>query len=338
MSASAIVALVAAVLAVAAAVATALLLRREQERARTLEAEIERGKARFDEVVAREIEERAAELDQRLRMASAESLSALLEEERRITDERRRDVVERERDATARLADALTAAERRVEERLAGWSSDVEQLQEAIASELSRIHQRLGQVTVEVEAKIADEAERAQSAIDEQRELTVKLRDDLAHQARETAKAGTAELEQHAAERRRALREVADRLRLRERELQEQVEHALTEGMQRIASQAGDVEQRQLEQLRRVVSREASRYSEAAAQQFDATFRSAREEAARRLGRELDLAIDRFVREGEGALAERIEHLTSLAAQRIEMRLEEVMRRLDQLGDRVGLG
>jgi hypothetical protein len=335
---AAVVAVIAAGLAVAAAVGAALLLRREQGRTRTLEQELERGKAAFDEVVARELEERAAELDQRLRIARAESLSTLIDEERRITDERRRDVVERERDATARLADALTGAERRMEERLAGWSSDVEQLQEAIASELSRIHQRLGQVTGEVEAKIADESERADSAIDEQRELTRRLREDLARQAEEIAKAGTAELEQHAAERRRALQEVADRLRVRERELHEQVERALADGMQRIASQAGDVEHRQLEQLRRVVSREASRYSEAAAQQFDATFRSAREEAARRLGRELDLAIDRFVREAEGALAERIEHLTSLASQRVEMRLEEVNRRLDQLGDRVGTG
>src|SRR5690349_14886899 len=121
---AAVVAVIAAGLAVAAAVGAALLLRREQGRTRTLEQELERGKAAFDEVVARELEERAAELDQRLRIARAESLSTLIDEERRITDERRRDVVERERDATARLADALTGAERRMEERLAGWSSD----------------------------------------------------------------------------------------------------------------------------------------------------------------------------------------------------------------------
>jgi uncharacterized protein YukE len=189
-------------------------------------------------------------------------------------------------------------------------------------------------VTGEVEAKIADEAERSQAAIDEQRELIARLRDDLARQAQQVVRDAAAELEQHAAERRRALQEVAERLRRREQDLQEQIEHELTEAMQRISSHLGDVEHRQLEQLRRVVSREAGRYSEAAAQQFDATFRSAREEAARRLGRELDLAIDRFIREAEGVLSERIEHLVAGAVQRVDSRLEELTRRLDELGAR----
>jgi hypothetical protein len=140
-SAAAIVALVAAVIAVLAAAAAATQLRRARERTRTLTQELERGRASFDAIVTQEIEERAAELEQRLRLARAESLSALGDEERRITDERRRDVVERERDASARLAAALTAAEQRVEQRLSGWGTDVEQLQESLASELSRISQ-----------------------------------------------------------------------------------------------------------------------------------------------------------------------------------------------------
>ena len=123
------------------------------------------------------------------------------------------------------------------------------------------------------------------------------------------AAAAAADLEAHGIERRKALQELADRLRLRERELQEQIDREQAEAMQRVAAQLGDVEHRQLEQLRRTVSREATGYAEAAAQQFDTTIRAAREEAARRLGRELDLAVERFAREAEGVLAERVEHV-----------------------------
>jgi hypothetical protein len=46
----------------------------------------------------------------------------------------------------------------------------------------------------------------------------------------------------------------------------------------------------------------ATKLRRAAAQQFDTTI-ARREDAARRLGRELDLAVERFVREAEGVLA-----------------------------------
>src|SRR5439155_898367 len=103
---------------------------------------IEDGRARFDEVVARELETRAVELERALALARAEALSALTAEERRIGEERRRDVAERERDATAKLGDALTATQSQVEQRLAGWASDLEKLQEHLAQELQRIAQR----------------------------------------------------------------------------------------------------------------------------------------------------------------------------------------------------
>src|SRR5207253_1901082 len=80
---------------------------------RTFEQEIERAKARFDDIVAHEIEQRGIELEQALKIARAEALSAHVEEERRITEERRRDVAERERDASARLLATLTESEAR---------------------------------------------------------------------------------------------------------------------------------------------------------------------------------------------------------------------------------
>lgn len=304
------------------------------KRNRTFDEELARAKAAFDETIAREIEQRAEELEQTLKLARAESVSALAEEERRITEERRRDVAEREREASARLAEALSAAERRVEERLSSWGADLEALQESLAAELARVGQRLSQLTAESEAKIAEEADRLGASFDEHRALIGKLRDDVERSAQEVAKAAVADLDQHAHERRQALHEVSDRLRRRERELQEQIDREINEAIQRIGVQLGDIEHRQIEQLKRTVSREATRYAEAAAQQFEGTFRSAREEAAKRLGRELDLAVERFAREAEGVLAERVDHLADSAVQRVDDRLDELTRRLDQLGTR----
>ena len=118
-------------------------MRFSRSRNRTPDEELEHAKAKFDEIVAHEIEQRAADLEQTLALARAESLTALLDEERRITEERRRDVAERERDASAKLAETLNGAQRRVDERLAGWGTDLEQLQESLAGELARIGQRL---------------------------------------------------------------------------------------------------------------------------------------------------------------------------------------------------
>src|SRR5436190_13562800 len=193
MSAAAIIAVVAALVSAVAAAGTLSLLQRARARNRTLEEELERGKALFDEVVAREVEQRAAELEQTMKLARAESLSALVEEERRITEERRRDVGERERDASARLVQALTEAERRVDERLSVWASDLGQLQDSLAGELATIGQRLSHFATDADAKINDEAERLQSAIDEHRALIGRLLEELDRAAQEVAKTANAE-------------------------------------------------------------------------------------------------------------------------------------------------
>jgi hypothetical protein len=307
---------------------------RSRSRDRTPDEELERAKAKFDEIVAHEVEQRAADLERTLALARSESLSALVQEELRITEERRRDVAERERDASTKLAEALNEAQRRVEEKLAGWGTDLEHLQESLAGELARIGQRLTLLTADAEGKIVEEADRLQGFVDEHRGLIGKLRDDLERAAQEVARAAATDLEQHAAERRGALHEVADRMRRRERDIQEQIERELGEAVERIGTQLGDVEHRQLEQLRRVVSREATRYAEAAAQQIEVTIRSAREEAAKRLGRELDLAVERFAREAEGVLAERVEHLADSAVRRVNARLQELAQRVDELSAR----
>jgi len=325
------------VLAVLALGATFLMLRRVRGHSQLLDDAITRGKARFDEIVARELELRATELEQALALARSESLAALAEEERRIVDQRRRDVAERERDATARLGDALTATQQTVEQRLSGWSIDLDRLQERFATEVLRLASQQEQRTAETERRLTDEADHLQVAIDEQRLLVARTREELQRMARDLLQETTGELEQYAADRRRALQEIEERLRAREHGLQERIEREQSEAMQRVGAVLGDVEHRQIEQVRRVVSREATRFAEAAAVQFEQTIKTAREDAARRLRRELDLAIERFAREANGVIAEQVEQVARGAVQQVEARLASMPETLERQHDeRVG--
>ena len=107
----------------------------------------------------------------------------------------------------------------------------------------------------EVELAIAQEAERLQGLIDDNRALVARVRTELERSTQEVARAAGGDLEQHAADHRRALQEVSDRLRIREQELNEQIAREQADVMQRIAASLGEVEQRQVEQLRRTVAR-----------------------------------------------------------------------------------
>jgi uncharacterized protein YukE len=185
----------------------------------------------------------------------------------------------------------------------------------------------------ETEAKIGKAAEGVQGQVDEQRQLLARLRSELAGSAQQLMQSANAELEQHAAERRRALHEVAERLRKRERDLHEIAEREANDAAQRVQISIGDVERRQVEQLQRIVGRETQRFAEAATQQFDTQIKTAREEAARRLSRELDLAVERFSREAEGVLTERLNHVSDAAAARVEERLARLRSGLERQRD-----
>ncbi|MGH3002079.1 MAG: hypothetical protein ACRDM1_05355 [Gaiellaceae bacterium] len=333
MSVAAIVAVVAAVVALVALSGCVLVLRRTRGHQRALEREIDRGKAEFDAVVAHEAELRTEELARILSRLRADALSELAGEERRIAEERRRDVAEREGEAAARLGDQLVAVQRAVEQRLGGWATDVEKLQEGLTDELRRLEARHRQAMAEIESRIGQDAEGLQGQIDEQKQLISKLRAELMRAAEDVTQQASTELEQHASERRRALQDVAERLRKRESDLKELVEREGNDAAQRIQIALGDIERRQIEQLQRLVNRETTRYSEAAAQQFDSATRSAREEAARRLSRELDLAVERFAREAEGVLTERLNHVSDAAAQRVEDRLARLRAALERQRD-----
>jgi uncharacterized protein YukE len=333
MTAATIIAIAAAAVGLLALAGSVLVLRKVRAHQQLLEREIERGKGAFDEVVAREVQQRAVELEQTLARQRADSLSHLAEEERKIADERRRDVLERERDAGTRLGEQLTEVQRSVELRLTDWASDVEQLQEGLNEELRRIEARQRQLMSETEAKIGKAAEGVQGQVDEQRQLLARLRSELAGSAQQLMQSANAELEQHAAERRRALHEVAERLRKRERDLHEIAEREANDAAQRVQISIGDVERRQVEQLQRIVGRETQRFAEAATQQFDTQIKTAREEAARRLSRELDLAVERFSREAEGVLTERLNHVSDATAARVEERLARLRSGLERQRD-----
>jgi hypothetical protein len=278
---AAITAVAAAVLAVAALLASIAVLRKVRQQQRQLEREVDRGKEEFDRVVGQELEQRTEELSRILARSRADAMSLLADEERRIAEERRRDVAERERDASARLGEQLVAVQRAVEQRLGDWNNDVAKLQEGLADELKRLEAKQRQLMTEIESRIGQDADGLQTQIEEQRQVIARLRTELAVSAKEVTQQAAAELEQHSAERRRALQDVAERLRKRERDLQEIVEREGNDATQRIQLAFADIERRQIDQMQRLVTRETTRYSEAASQQFDTAIRTAREEAAR---------------------------------------------------------
>jgi hypothetical protein len=291
--------------------------------ARRTDEQIARAQGRLSMVIAREAEERSADLERTLARTRADSTSLLAEQERRLAEERRAEAAERSRSAADELMQALTKAQQQVETRLQSWVDDLDRAQHGVAEQLAQLAQRQKQLISEAEARIAADAERLEAESEQQRAGVVKLRDDLARTTQEAVEAGNAELESFASERRRALHELNERLRRRERQLTELVEREETEAVRRIQASFADVERRQLEQLERIVSRATSSYSDAATQQFSDTVKSAREAAATRLSRELDRAVQAFAREAQTVLAERLAQVGDAGAQRLERRLAQ---------------
>jgi hypothetical protein len=126
---------------------------------------------------------------------------------------------------------------------------------------------------------------------------------------------------------------MSQRLKARERQMAERVEREETDVVRRIQARFVDIERRQVEALERTTKQAASRFAEAAALQFDAAVKSAREDAARRLARELDRAVHMFAREAESVLAERMAQVADTGTQRVEKRLLQVTAGLERQRD-----
>lgn len=315
------------------AASAALLLQRALVRTVAMDANLEEAQATLRALVARETAANAAELERSLARARADSVSLLAEEERRIADERRREFAEREREIAASLTEALTATQTQVEQRLAGWAQDLDRAAEMTKARIAELAQRQKQLVSEVDVRLAADAERLAADSEEQRAAVQRLRAELDKTLDEVLAGAHNEVDTHAADRRRALHELDERLRRRERELLERVEREEGEVAQRIRSGFEEVERRQIEQVARTVERATTAHSEEAAQQFAALVKSSREGAARRLSRELDRAVEVFAREAEGVLAERLAHVGDAGAQRLETRLAEATKALERQRD-----
>ena len=308
----------------AALEAATLGLQRLLERARRLDEELQEAEARFDAVVSAEARARAAELERTLARARADSLSKLVAEERKIGEERRLALSERERRASAELSEALGQVEQRVAHRLAELSTDLERTEQALSTQLKALADRQKQLMSQAEARLVLETERLDAASEAQRERLSALEAQFSRTAGEIAQAGQEELESHERDRRRALHEVAERLRQRERELRERIAAEEAEAIQRIQAGFADIERRQLDQLKRVVERTAASFSEAVSKQFADAIRNARDDAAQRLSRELDRAVQHFAKEAQSVLAERLAHVADAGGQRLERKLSQI--------------
>jgi hypothetical protein len=315
------------------AVLGALALRTGLAKAGAIDDQLERVRDEIDAVVSRELAARAEELEHSLARARADAQSAFADDQRRLAEERRRLTSENEGRLRSELVDALVATQQQVERRLSAWTADLERAEQALSAQLSELVRRQRDLIASAEARISAEAERLTATDEEQRTAIVRLRDELARSVHEAAAAADAELESHATERRRALHEVAERLRARERDFAQRIEREQAEAARRIQSTFADVERRQVEQLERTLNRAAERFSDAAAQQFEGSVKAAREDAARRLSRELDRSVQMFAREGESLLAERLAQVGDAGGMRLEKRLAQVAAALERQRD-----
>jgi hypothetical protein len=305
------------------ATVAAIGIRRGVLHARGVEAEVENAEARLAAIVTRDADERAAELERVLARARAESISLIVDEERRIVESRRANIAQREELSARELSDALAETQRRVEQRLAEWSEDLERAQANLFEQLQRLAGRQRRLIAEAEERLAAGAERLEAESEGQRGALVKLREEVERAAEQAIATARAELETHTIERRQALNELTERLRKRENELRGGIEREQTEALQTIENTFKDVERRLVERLERIVQRTTAQHVDAASLQFADEIKRSREASAQRLSRELERAVESFANEAEGLMSQRLANVGQGATQRLERRLAD---------------
>jgi hypothetical protein len=311
----------------------AILLRRALKRVAATDARLAEAQADLVATVEREKATLAKEVELTLARARADSRSLLEQQERQIAEERRTLVAEREHDATAALGDKLTQVQAQTEQRLAGWSQDLDRIADATKLRITELEQRQQQLLRELELRLTADADRLSAESDEQRAGVTRLRAELNRTLDDALNLVRSELETHAADRRRALHELESRMAGRERALTEQAQREEADAIQRVRSGFEDLSRRQIEQLERAVDRAVASHAEEAAQRFAQLVKTSREDAAKRLARELDRAVSTFSREAETVLAERLAHVGDAGAQRIESRVSNVSKELERRQD-----
>jgi hypothetical protein len=179
--------------------------RKRVQRIEHIEAELDRARDELARVIRDETAKSAGEIQRLLARERADSLSRLEAEERKIAEERRRDVLEREREAGADLSAKLGAANERMEQRFARWSADLDRTKQSLTAELAKLAERQKVLVRQAEERLQADREK----LDETGQLQVaavqKLREELQRAAETAGQELRAELDAHAAERRRAL-------------------------------------------------------------------------------------------------------------------------------------
>ena len=299
-------------------------LARGLERVREVESLAETARDDLARFVETETKERVLELERLVARERANTSHQLSEQERRLAEERR-DAVERQAErARIELTQAVSAVQERLERRLLAWAADLDRGQRELEAHLTKLGQRQREAVAAYEARLEADAERVEAASEEQRLALLKLREALQRLGTEFLDEGRSEIEIHAAERRRALHEVGERMRNRERALREQIDREEVDARNRLSAGLADVEKRHLAALERAFDRAATRLSEYAEKQFDAQIRESREKAAERLSRELEKGIEQFARQAEKEVSDRITEIAKQTAEGLQRRIAEV--------------
>jgi hypothetical protein len=290
--------------AIVAAAALWIALWRTRERAAQTDTIIAAARTEIQAAVRDETTAHVEEIRRTLARERADTMSQLAAEERRLGEERRSIVADRERRVSEGLSDTLADVERRLDERLQGVADDLDRAERHLEAQLARLTQRQQQAIADVEARIEREAAELGTTSDEQRRAVVRLREELERAAASAVTEALDELEAHTIERRRSVEEITERLRIREAAIAEGIEQAETDARARLELTLIEFERRQTERLERVSEREIERHAQVAATAFDERMREIREDAATRLSRELDRAVETMMRE---ELARRLE-------------------------------
>ena len=275
----------------------------------------------------------AKELELTLARARADSRSLLEEQERQIAEERRTPSRSGSTTRRRRSATKLNQVQAQIEQRLAGWSQDLDRAAEATKTRIAELEQRQQQVLREIELRLAPTPSGSRPRARSSAPRWPGSAPSSTARSRTRSALVRSELDVHAADRRRALHELEERLARRERELAEQSQREEVDAVQRVQAGFEDVSRRQVEQLERAVDRAVASYADEAAQQFAQLVKTSREDAAKRLARELDRAVSTFAREAETVLAEQLAHVGDAGAQRLESRVSNVGKDLERRHD-----
>jgi uncharacterized protein YukE len=293
---------------------------------RTVAETGDEARGRLAAALETESQERRRDLERTLARERAHATHLLGEQERALAEERRA-VVERQAErARVELTEAVASVQQRLERRLMAWAADLDRGQRELEVKLTELGQRQGEAVAAYEARLAAESERLGASSDELKAALTKLRQEFQRLASESLEEGRAEIELHASERRRALHEVSERLRARERALREQVEREEVDAKARVTAGVAELERRQLAQLDRAVERAGTRLIEAAERRFDAQIKESRERAAERLSREHEKGIEQFVRQAEKDVSDRIAEIARTTVDRLQRRIQDAAR------------